>query len=139
MIVHNVIKGKRYISWSGEVTITCPESGSVFSFSSSLFPLTFLCRYTATLSTKDKSKVNVVSGYLSHFDDLDKKLYEFEGVCGEKTFMFKPGDEANKKLLFDTESLKLPYIYYLPVRPLIIILSLSFAYIHTIARVSHGL
>lgn len=114
MIVHNVVKGKRYISWSGDVTITCPESG-----------------YTATLSPKDKSRVNVISGFIAHFDDLDKKyiilgnvfhdltfrcrLWEIDGVCGEKSYISKPGDESSKKLLFDAEAMKLPYVYYLPV------------------------
>jgi len=98
MVVHNVIKGKRYISWSGELIITCPESG-----------------YTATLVTKDKNRVNQLSGDICHFDDLDKKVYEFEGICGEKSYIFKSGDEANKKLLFDTDVVKWPSIYYLPV------------------------
>lgn len=179
MIVHNVIKGKRYISWSGEVTITCPESGSpsislslslhIFFFSRSylmlcewdwFFLMFDFLGYTATISTKDKNRVNIVSGYIVHYDDLDKKypfsgflfifwnstlyqnslltpsrvlplifhsincrmlcrLWEFEGICGEKSFIYKPGDEANKKLLFDCDTFKLPYIYYLPVRFLI--------------------
>jgi len=38
------------------VTITCPESG-----------------YTVTLSTKDKNRVNFLSGFIAHFDDLDTK------------------------------------------------------------------
>jgi len=66
MVVRNVVWGKKYIMWEGQVTMTCPQTG-----------------YTAFLKFKEKSSQNVVKGYIMK-GDAEEPLIELSGVAGER-------------------------------------------------------
>eukprot|EP01128_Nolandella_sp_AFSM9_P010069 TRINITY_DN685_c0_g1_i1.p1 TRINITY_DN685_c0_g1~~TRINITY_DN685_c0_g1_i1.p1 ORF type:complete len:932 (+),score=257.28 TRINITY_DN685_c0_g1_i1:84-2798(+) len=96
MVVQNVIRGKRYISWTGEIEITCPDSG-------------YVCR----IKTVDKSKTNKLSGSIFKESDPDTILYNLEGVCGVSTSYFAPSKPDVKTLLIDHDNIEYPPIHYL--------------------------
>jgi hypothetical protein len=97
-ICNTVMPGKKYILWSGEVKVSCPQSG-----------------YIATLITEERYyRVNGIQGYISHRDDPNKRIYQIDGVCGQKTFYWNPEKPKEKILLLDLSLYKEASIHYLP-------------------------
>lgn len=97
MVVRNVVWGKKYIMWEGEVTMTCPQTG-----------------ITAYLKFKEKSSQNVVKGYIMR-GDSDEPLYEINGVCGERiTYHAASDSKKSEKLLLDLTAEPAARIRYLP-------------------------
>jgi hypothetical protein len=97
MIVRNVVIGKKYIMWEGEVTVQCPANGLV-----------------ATLKFAEKSKDNVVTGKVMNIE-TDEVVYEIKGVCGKEIHFFAPGKQADQKLLIDVVKEPMADVQYLPV------------------------
>lgn len=97
MVIRNVVWGKKYIMWEGEVTMTCPQTG-----------------ITAFLKFKEKSSQNIVKGYIMR-GDSDEPLFEINGVCGEKIMYHSPSDPRKaEKLLLDLTTEASAHIHYLP-------------------------
>jgi len=67
--IRNVIIGTKRLSWDGEVSIVCPETGykAIFSYSEEGWYCT-----------------NVVNGIIVKGDSVDQPLYTFYGPCGGK-------------------------------------------------------
>jgi hypothetical protein len=98
MVVRNVVIGKKYIMWEGEVTIECPANGIV-----------------ATLKFAEKSKDNVVTGKVTNLE-TDEVVYDIKGICGKEIYYFPPGKQAEQKLLIDVVKEPMANVQYLPVR-----------------------
>lgn len=97
MVIRNVVWGKKYIMWEGEVTMTCPQTG-----------------ITAFLKFKEKSSQNIVKGYIMR-GDSDEPLFEINGVCGEKiTYHSSSDPRKTEKLLLDLTTEASARIRYLP-------------------------
>lgn len=97
MVVRNVVWGKKYIMWEGEVTMTCPQTG-----------------ITAFLKFKEKSSQNVVKGYIMR-GESDEPLYEINGVCGEKImYHLSASGKASEKTLLDLTTEPIARVRYLP-------------------------
>jgi len=96
-ICNTVMPGKKYIIWTGEVRISCPQSG-----------------YVASILPEERYyRVNGIQGAVFHRDDPNKHIYKLDGVCGQKTFYYTP-DKKEKRLLIDHSLLKEAFINYLP-------------------------
>jgi hypothetical protein len=99
MVVRNVVWGKKYIMWEGDVTMTCPQTG-----------------YTAFFKFKEKSSQNVVKGYIVR-GDSDDPIIEINGVCGERVTYHHVGGESGPsepKVLLDLTKEPSARIHYLP-------------------------
>jgi len=97
-ICNTVMPGKKYIIWNGEVKISCPQSG-----------------FVASIMTEERYyRANGIQGVVYHRDDPNKMIYQFNGVCGQKTNYWPIGKEKEKKVLIDHSILKEAYIQYLP-------------------------
>lgn len=95
MVIRNVVWGKKYIMWEGEVTMTCPQTG-----------------ITAYLKFKEKSSQNIVKGYIMR-GESDEPLFEINGICGEKIMIHSTADKKEKVLL-DLTTEPTARIHYLP-------------------------
>jgi hypothetical protein len=98
MVVRNVVWGKKYIMWEGEVTMSCPQTG-----------------YTAFIKFKEKSSQNVVKGFIMK-GDSDEPLIEINGVAGERImYHYVNGkDSTEPKVLLDLTREPSARIHYLP-------------------------
>lgn len=98
MVVRNVVWGKKYIMWEGELTMTCPQTG-----------------LTAFLKFQEKSSQNVVKGYIMQ-GNSDEPLYKLHGVCGERIHIdtLTAGAVTESKVLLDLTTEPLARIRYLP-------------------------
>lgn len=99
MVIKNVVWGKKYIMWDGEVLIHCKDTG-----------LRAYIRYT------EKNKTNLVSAYLLA-NNKKEPLYEFEGVAGKEIY-YCPSGYKNKKLFVNLEAVSRSKIHYLPIAKL---------------------
>jgi len=95
MVVQNVVWGVKYVMWSGDITLTCSETG----YSATL-----------TLSEVDPSH-NRMEGTV--YKD-GKEIYEVFGQCGVLVEYWPMGDEENKRVLFRKEDMKIDPITYPP-------------------------
>jgi hypothetical protein len=96
MVVRNVVWGKKYIMWEGDVTMTCPQTG-----------------LTAFFKFKEKSSQNLVKGAIVQ-GDSDDAIIELHGVCGEK-IMFHYADQPEQEfVLLDLTKEPSARIHYLP-------------------------
>jgi hypothetical protein len=101
MSVKNVVFGKKYIVWEGDVTISCVSTG-----------------YSAIIKFKeDKGKENSLRGIVTHVDSAEPVL-EFEGKCGGKVTYFMTSNPKDIQLLVDVETIPMARLNYLPVRQL---------------------
>uniref|UniRef100_A0A6B2L1I0 Oxysterol-binding protein n=1 Tax=Arcella intermedia TaxID=1963864 RepID=A0A6B2L1I0_9EUKA len=96
-VCNTIMPGKKYIMWTGEVKLVCPETG-----------------YYAVLKTEEKSgKVNQIIGQILHRDE-PKPIYKLEGVCGKITQYWPANSPKEKKVLLDHSQLQEAFINYLP-------------------------
>jgi len=97
-ICNTVMPGKKYIIWTGEVRISCPQSGLV-----------------ASIITEERYyRVNGIQGTVYHRDDPNKHIYKIDGVCGQKTYYWTLDKPKDKRLLIDHSQYKEAFIQYLP-------------------------
>jgi hypothetical protein len=97
MSVKNVVFGKKYIVWEGDVTISCVSTG-----------------YSAIIKFKeDKGKENSLRGIVTHVDSAEPVL-EFEGKCGGKVTYFMTSNPKDIQLLVDVETIPMARLNYLP-------------------------
>jgi len=97
-ICNTVMPGKKYIIWTGEVKISCPQYGLV-----------------AAIYTEERyGRVNGIQGIVYHQNEPNKHIYRLDGVCGQKTYYWQSGKEKEKKILIDHSALKEAWIDYLP-------------------------
>jgi len=100
-ICNTVMPGKKYIIWTGEIKISCPQSG-----------------YVASLSFDERpTHISGIQGYVYHRDDPNKKIYIIDGVCGQTSQYWSPENPKEKTTLIDHTQLQEASIQYLP-RPL---------------------
>jgi len=83
MVIRNVVWGKKYIMWIGDIEIQCPDTG-----------------YIAKIELSEKNKENMFNGTIRHRDS-DDIIYVLEGVCSDVLYYYPPGQEKQKKVLFD--------------------------------------
>lgn len=100
MVIKNVVWGKKYIIWVGEVIMNCPQTG-----------------YKATLRFKEKDNQNVVNGEITKSNKPNETIIHINGVCGQKIFTRTPLSKENN-LLIDLIAEYLPTIHYLPWKKL---------------------
>lgn len=97
MVVRNVVWGKKYIMWEGEVTMTCPQTG-----------------ITAFLKFKEKSSQNVVKGFIMR-GESEEPIYEINGVCGERiSYHLCSAGKSSEKVLLDLTTEPIARVRYLP-------------------------
>lgn len=114
MIVRNVVIGKKYIMWDGEITMSCPSTGFVLPAPSAMFLLLILVsRYTATMKFSEKSKENLFKCTVSHIDKQEP-VYEVSGVCGSAIHFQEPLQPNTKQLLIDVSQELADPIHFLP-------------------------
>lgn len=96
MTVQNVVWGTKYVMWSGDITLSCPETG-----------------YSATLTLSEVDPThNRVEGKITKNGE---EVFEIEGQLGVLIEYWPVGDEDAKKVLFQKEELSVNTISYPPV------------------------
>lgn len=107
--IKNVIIGTKRISWSGKVSITCPESG-----------------YQATMDFSEEGWycVNVVKGTINKVQPQaasqeEGPIYEpikkFYGPVGEVIKIHDVGNKEDEQVLLDAKQALRKTVYYLPL------------------------
>jgi hypothetical protein len=94
MVIRNVVWGKKYIMWIGNMEIQCPDTG-----------------YIANIELSEKSKKNIFKGTIRHRDS-DEIIYELDGICSDILYYYPPGEEDDKKVLIDMSSTEEKEVYY---------------------------
>jgi len=96
MVIRNVVFGKKYIMWEGDITVSCPSSG-----------------YTALISFREeRNRENALKGIVSHVDANEPVMTLF-GRCGSKIYI-ETLDKKEPQLFFDIETVAFSNLQYLP-------------------------
>eukprot|EP01127_Copromyxa_protea_P008801 TRINITY_DN2027_c0_g1_i1.p1 TRINITY_DN2027_c0_g1~~TRINITY_DN2027_c0_g1_i1.p1 ORF type:complete len:420 (+),score=109.72 TRINITY_DN2027_c0_g1_i1:23-1261(+) len=95
MIVQNVVWGVKYVMWSGDITLSCPETG-----------------YSATLTLSEVDPThNRIEGKVTKNGE---EVFEVYGQCGVLVEVWPVGNEEKKTVLFTAEDNKLDTLSYPP-------------------------
>jgi hypothetical protein len=94
MVIRNVVWGKKYIMWIGDIDITCPDTG-----------------YIAKIELSEKNKKNWFYGTIRH-KDSDDIIYELRGICSDVLYYYPPGCEDEKKVLIDMSESEEKSVFY---------------------------
>jgi len=94
MVIKNVVWGKKYLMWIGDIEINCPDTG-----------------YMAHFELSEKNKKNLFTGYVKNIE-TDEIIYDLEGVCGEELYYYPHDDEDEKQILIDMSTTEDRLVHY---------------------------
>jgi len=99
IMIRNMILGTKRIAWEGETILSCEKTGlkAVFHY-----------------KEEGWHCINVVKGYIVNLSEPDKKLYTFDGPCGEDINLVDPTTKKKIEVLMESSKLTRISLHYLP-------------------------
>jgi len=102
-----VIKGKRYMTWEGDISITCADTGYI---------VTLL--YKEDKQSKERCKPTIFSGSVARLENLDEPIYLIDGQCSKHAVYWTPSKNEvppeAKTTFYDFSTMQECFIMYLP-------------------------